>query len=79
VGLRLDGGQAAPEPAGVRVRVDGRELGEACRHHVDLAWPPRRLDVVLDPPGGAWSAGEHDVRVEAPGLDGPVLWTFTVD
>jgi hypothetical protein len=78
VALRL-GGDGPPEPADLRILVDGADETGRCRRRMDLAWPPRRLDLVLAAPGGGWAAGEHDVRVEARTLAEPVAWRFTVE
>jgi hypothetical protein len=71
------GGGPPPGDADVHVVVDGRDVTAACSRRVDLAWPPRRVDLVYVPPA-PWAAGAHEVRVEGPAITVPAASRFTV-
>ena len=70
-------GDPPPGAADVRMIVDGRDVTAACVRRMDLAHPPRRVDLVYTPPA-PWTRGEHEVRVEGPGVVAPAASRFTV-
>jgi hypothetical protein len=68
VGFRLAGGAGV---LAARLRVDGKDVTDACARRIAPTHPASRVELLYTPPGG-WTPGEHEAAVAGE------RWTFTV-